>query len=200
MRQLDTCDFCGGAADGVYEVVPASVAGESRRLALCADCRATLQSVVDPLLDAAAEGPDSAPERSEVNDNAEATPERDSSAAESEASDESTEDGIVIESQPASESEDADDEDSDKVADDGSEDDDTEDSDDSSATQSKRRPSGYAQVIRLLQNRDGAMPREDLRALATNAYDLGGREFENAVEAAVENGDVEESAAGLRTI
>jgi len=51
MRQLDSCDFCGERAEGVFEVVPGSAAGGARRLALCSDCRETLQSVVDPLLD-----------------------------------------------------------------------------------------------------------------------------------------------------
>jgi len=55
-------------------------------------------------------------------------------------------------------------------------------------------------VIRLLQNREGAMPRADLRSLATNAYDLRERTFEDALEAAVENGDVEETSGGLRTV
>jgi hypothetical protein len=190
MRQLDTCDFCGDAADGVYEVVPASVAGESRRLALCTDCRATLQSVVDPLLDAAG-SPSAAPEpesESVVAESAERTDD-DTQTDAAESADSTAEpaadDGIVIESGSADEPEAAETVDVDDA--------------DTSSTQSKRRPSGYAQVIRLLQNRDGAMPRDDLRALATNAYDLGGREFDEVVEAAVENGDLKESPAGLRT-
>jgi len=194
MRQLDTCDFCADAADGVYEVVPASVAGESRRLALCADCRATLQSVVDPLLDAADREatPNSDPEpEPESKSGAESgrsddTNSDDSDASASASDAETGEDGIVIESGSDSAEETAD-------ADEGT----TDESGGESGRE--RRPSGYGQVVRLLQNRDGAMPREDLRALATNAYDLGGREFEDAVEAAVENGDVEESPAGLRT-
>ncbi|GAA0261501.1 hypothetical protein [Halobacterium noricense] len=190
MRQLDTCDFCGDAADGVYEVVPASVAGESRRLALCTDCRATLQSVVDPLLDAAGSPPAAAPgaEDKSVTESAERTDD-DSEIDAAESADSTAEsdadDGIVIESGSADDQEATGTEGGDEA--------------DTGGTQSKRRPSGYAQVIRLLQNRDGTMPRDDLRALATNAYDLGGREFKEAVEAAVENGDLEESPAGLRT-
>jgi len=197
MRQLDTCDFCADAADGVYEVVPASVAGESRRLALCADCRATLQSVVDPLLDAAdrdatadqSPAPEREPESERESESATGRNDDDSddSDASASASDAETgEDGIVIESgsDSAEETADADEETTDESG---------------GESGRERRPSGYGQVVRLLQNRDGAMPREDLRALATNAYDLGGREFEDAVEAAVENGDVEESPDGLRT-
>lgn len=189
MRQLDTCDFCGDAADGVYEVVPASVAGESRRLALCTDCRATLQSVVDPLLDAAGAPQGAAPESgtdsgTESVERSDGDAERAASQSADSTAGADADDGIVIESGSADERDAAE----------------TADGDDADRSeQSKRRPSGYARVIRLLQNRDGAMPREDLRALATNAYDLGGREFDEAVEAAVENGDLEESPAGLRT-
>ncbi|CQH61916.1 uncharacterized protein HHUB_3588 [Halobacterium hubeiense] len=189
MRQLDTCDFCADAANGVYEVVPASVAGESRRLALCADCRATLQSVVDPLLDAAGT-PAAAPEaesKSETEPESESESDRRDDAdadaspsVDSAAESGDDEDGIVIESGSRDEQEGGNAENAD-------------------SGKPERRPSGYGQVIRLLQNRDGAMPRDDLRALATNAYNLGGREFEDAVEAAVENGDVEESPDGLRT-
>ncbi len=186
MHQLDTCDFCGDAADGVYEVVPASVAGESRRLALCTDCRATLQSVVDPLLDAAGSPPAAAPEpETEPVQRTDDDIETDAADSASSAVESDADDGIVIESGSGDESGEREAADSDDA--------------DTSSTQSKRRPSGYAQVIRLLQNRDGAMPRDDLRALATNAYDLGSREFDEAVEAGVENGDLEESPAGLRT-
>ncbi|MGB9964539.1 hypothetical protein [Halobacterium hubeiense] len=178
MRQLDACDFCGDAADGVYEVVPASVAGDSRRLALCADCRSTLQSVVDPLLKAAervdGESEPDSPEPATVD--ADAAPAAD-------------EDGVVIESGAA----DA------PGPEDAGETGDEQDDEAAGGAEQERRPPGYGQVIRLLQNRDGAMPRDDLRALATNAYDLGGREFDDALEAAVENGDVEESPDGLRT-
>lgn len=190
MRQLDTCDFCGDAADGVYEVVPASVAGESRRLALCTDCRATLQSVVGPLLDAAGSPPAAAPEAESEPEAASAErtdgdTETDASESASSAVESDADDGIVIESGSGDESGERETEDGDKA--------------NTGGTQSKRRPSGCAQVIRLLQNRDGPMPRDDLRALATNAYDLGSREFDEAVEAGIENGDLEESPAGLRT-
>lgn len=231
MRQLDTCDFCGAAPDGVYEVVPASVAGDPKRLALCADCRDTLQTVVDPLLDAATEqrdsnagrGPrsDSPPAESTtqstppthsgtaIDDAIENTGERDADPSDDTAAtsdDESAatdvagsgDDGVTIEAGDGSEVADSD------GAEDGTDGDETEadaaDASEAAAGGSRaRRPDGYAQIIRLLQNRDSAMPREDLRALATNAYDLSGREFETAVEAAVDNGDVEETGSGLRT-
>ena len=54
MRQLRSCDFCGGDAAGVYEVLPPELApteAEQRRLVLCSDCAGTLETVVDPLLE-----------------------------------------------------------------------------------------------------------------------------------------------------
>jgi len=54
MRQLRRCDFCGGDAAGVYEVLPPELSpteAEQRRLVLCSDCAGTLETVVDPLLE-----------------------------------------------------------------------------------------------------------------------------------------------------
>jgi hypothetical protein len=212
MRQVDSCDFCGDAPDGVFEVVPAAVPDGPVRLALCADCRTTLESVVDPLLaadagdgasrdrdvgsdrqsvaddGAAADGPgDTAP--ASTDDGAASAPNAPTAMRESPADTESGaaaadpaadsgggDDGITIEGQGGGS--------------DGS------GSGDRSAP--AERPDGYAQVLRLLENRDGGMPRSDLRALATNAYDLTDASFEAAVDAALDNGDVEEGAGGLR--
>ncbi|MFC3477689.1 hypothetical protein [Halobacterium litoreum] len=191
MRQLDACDFCGDAPEGVFEVVPATVPDGPVRLALCADCRTTLQTVVDPLLDADGEPAEStggsAAEPASEELAAEPTvdePSRSSPPASDDAA------GVTIEI-----------EDDDETGGDETSADAGDDSADSGTAGGApaRRPDGYAQVIRLLQNREGAMPREDLRALATNAYDLGEQTFEDAVDAAIDNGDVEESAGGLRT-
>ena len=54
MRQLRRCDFCGGDAAGVYEVLPPEVSpteAEQQRLMLCSDCAGTLETVIDPLLE-----------------------------------------------------------------------------------------------------------------------------------------------------
>lgn len=54
MRQLRSCDFCGADSDGVYEVLPPELSpteSQQRRVALCADCLDTLETVVEPLLD-----------------------------------------------------------------------------------------------------------------------------------------------------
>lgn len=169
MRQLDSCDFCADTADGVFEVVPASVADGPVRLALCGDCQATLQTVVDPLLESDGSAPPAtAGTQTTTEPEPETGRESDASASDDDGSEEAdTDDGVTIEEQGG-----------------GS---------------PARRPDGYAQLLRLLQNRDGAMERDDLRALATNAYELTGEEYEAAVEAAVDNGDVEETPEGLRT-
>ena len=206
MRQLDSCDFCGEDAEGVFEVVPGSAAGGSQRLALCASCRGTLQSVVDPLLDSnetgdrtrtsngdagAADSPDDEPDPRGANATPDSVPEVEpdretDSAPEQVAADEASSDGGTSEATRRSERDQA----GEGV---------TIQSSDPGASSGEERPEGYAQVIRLLQNRDGAMPRSDLRSLATNAYDLSEQTFEEAVGAAVENGDVEETSGGLRT-
>lgn len=43
-------------------------------------------------------------------------------------------------------------------------------------------------VMRLLQNREFPVDREEIRAVATNAYDLDGSEFDAVVDAAVDRG------------
>lgn len=189
MRQLDTCDFCGEQPEGVYEAVPDSLGGGPQRLALCASCRETLQSIVDPLLDAADgdASTESSPDAASGSTTQTEQPAGSTDTAADTAADKQTE---TERSSSASRSEQPDvsmpnDAESTAAA-----------TTDESAVS---KPDGYAQVLRLLQNRDEAMPREDLRALATNAYDLGDRTFEEAVDAAIENSDVEETADGLRT-
>ncbi|MDH5018864.1 hypothetical protein [Halobacterium rubrum] len=225
MRQVDTCDFCGEAPDGVFEVVPAAVPDGPVRLALCADCQRTLETVVDPLLDAdageAGDGavgdsqrddtgaagepadstttaPESAPERTATT----AAPSGTRNAADGPASsadaDASSAETDVVQSETDASSDDTDaartetDAGSADAADDGIT------IEEPSGGTPVERPDGYAQVLRLLENRDDGMPRSDLRSLATNAYDLTDASFEAAVEAAIENGDVEDTAGGLR--
>jgi hypothetical protein len=211
MRQLDTCDFCGEQPEGVYEVVPGTIAGGPQRLALCASCRDTLQSVVDPLLDAAERGPRAESSTSSPADSDQhSEPERGPTASRadqpdismpngSESSDDAAAEDTAVEDAAAAGS---------ATEHSAAEESTTEDAtaresaaDESGSTESPaEKPDGYAQVLRLLQNRNEAMPRADLRALATNAYDLGDRTFEDAVDAAIENGAVEETADGLRTL
>lgn len=185
MRQVDTCDFCGDAPDGVFEVVPAAVSDGPVRLALCADCRTTLETVVDPLLAADASDTEPASDGTATADSDDSNDSNDSDDAADAAPNTPT---AMRDSPDADE---ADSTDADSSDDDGV-------TIESGGSTPAERPDGYAQVLRLLENRDGGMPRGDLRALATNAYDLDERTFETAVDAAVENGDVEDTSGGLR--
>ncbi|MFB6072145.1 MAG: hypothetical protein ABEJ88_04165, partial [Halobacterium sp.] len=201
MRQLDTCDFCGDAPEGVFEVVPASVADGPVRLALCADCRSTLQTVVDPLLDADESAEQSAGQSAEqsAEESAEQSADQPTDQSRGSSTDAETDgDGVTIQPSDARDADQSASNTGDRSGSDAA-DRAAADEDRSAGGSPARRPDGYAQVIRLLQNREGAMPREDLRALATNAYDLREPAFEDAVDAAIENGDVEEAAGGLRT-
>lgn len=53
MRELRSCDFCGGDAAGTFEVVPDELAPsetEQRRVVLCPHCLDTLETVLEPFL------------------------------------------------------------------------------------------------------------------------------------------------------
>ncbi|SEH13429.1 hypothetical protein SAMN04487967_1368 [Natronorubrum sediminis] len=53
MRELRTCDFCGGDAAGTFEVLPPELEpteSEQRRVVLCAGCKPTLEELLEPLL------------------------------------------------------------------------------------------------------------------------------------------------------
>jgi len=170
MRQLDTCDFCGDPADGVYEVLPDGVDADERRLVLCTHCHEVLAGVVDPLL-AALDGDTSGGVTPSNDASADASP---NPPADGRPDADAAADADVSEAAAATAAA-------------------------SSATASRAdRPEGYAKVVRLLRNRPEAMSRADLTELATGAYDLSERDVEAAVDAAVENGHVEETSAGLR--
>lgn len=180
-------------------MVPAGVADGPVRLALCADCRRTLETVVDPLLDAREADTSSGDD----NRGADAA-----ATGESEGRPATASDGRAAATAASSDAPDADrdtpTEDGATDASTGESDTDSDDGDDGitieepSSERPAERPDGYAQVLRLLENRDGGMPRGDLRSLATNAYDLTDTSFEAAVEAAVENGDVADAGGTLR--
>lgn len=203
MRQLRTCDFCGDDPTGVYEVLPASLGpteAEQRRVALCAGCRNTLESTLEPLL-ARLDGSETASSEPAPNP-ATPAPERDPNPVAEPRSAPDPEPTPEPET-PAEAAEP--DENADDVADEG-ENADALPGERAAVRKEVRRiaprgdrPPGYDKVLRLLQNREGAMKRDDLRTLVTNAYGLGDGEFDAVVDAAVENGDLAESRKGLRT-
>ncbi|QLC33252.1 hypothetical protein EFA46_003185 [Halarchaeum sp. CBA1220] len=205
MRELDRCDFCAERADGVYEVLPPEVDAAERRLVLCADCRDTLAGVVDPLLDALG-GRDA----TETDGDADRSVTLEPPASEAEGRDaaaaDADRDGDGGRHRDDGDADDATTETADDadVADDASGDDardDGDDADDGEATEGARsvvRPEGYRRVVRLLRNRPAAMTRGDLAELASGAYDLDADDVDGIVDAALENGHLEETPEGLR--
>ncbi|WP_207586614.1 hypothetical protein [Halomontanus rarus] len=61
MRELRSCDFCGGDAAGTFEIVPPQLEpteAEQRRVVLCEACKARLEALLEPLLARAGLGVD----------------------------------------------------------------------------------------------------------------------------------------------
>lgn len=193
MRELSTCDFCGGEAAGVYEVVPGDLpAVSSRRMVLCDGCRDTLASVVDPLLDAipggsggpagagqtagaAASGVESTAPEPSPEPTAEPSPEP-SPEPEPEPS---PEPDLTEETKAA-----------------------TEGTTTEPAEKPERieRPEGYGKVVRLVENRESGIMRRDLEELATSAYGLGASDVEAAIDFAIQEGRFVETENGLQTM
>lgn len=201
MRELDRCDFCGDAPEATYEVVPPHLPSGGRRLALCASCRDRLAAVVDPLVDALDEPephePDyepPEPDHEPHGQHSEGEPDGPAEPADGEG--------------PRTDGEEAGTDDGEAGTDDGEAETDSEGAgtdgeevvDDASSADDRRaeRPAGYGQVLRLLRNRPEAMARPDVTELADSAYDLTAADVEAVLDAAVANGDVEETPDGLR--
>lgn len=191
MRELSTCDFCGDDAAGVYEVIPEEIEAPdaTRRLALCQDCRDTLDGVITPLLDRLSGETDAGPSPDEVPEPEPTT----ISGAEPEPVPETPEPD-----RPAAQNEDVQSEGPETETEVREEAVEKLTSADESEPEPAPKPAGYRKLMRLLQNRDGAMSRDALHTLATNAYGISDEEFEEIVEAAIENGDLVETAEGLK--
>jgi len=219
MRELRTCDFCDADPVGVFEPLPPRLVAAQQRVALCADCRDTLQRVLAPL-DAAdgADSVDTADTTDDANTDATANTSRTDDAAETTGTDDAADDESASTSATAPTS--TDDETTvstpdgvtigdatagDEPAAYGPTDDaargaaaarDEASPDD--GTGRVERPTGYGKVIRLVRNRDEALPRGDLEELASSAYDLPADTVHRAVDAAVENGDLQEVDGAIR--
>lgn len=178
MRQVRTCDFCGAEASGTYEPLPASIPG-GPRLLLCDGCRDRLGTVVDPLLARLDEATDPAGDtggrRQEAPDGGAGVTSgggrsRESPPDHERSTAEST--GSVV-----SESRDA-----------------------GGRSQAERggTPPGYRKVMRLLENRELPMAREDAEHLAAEAYDLDPAEVAQAIDHAVEYGRLREVDGQLK--
>lgn len=217
MRELSACDFCGGEAAGVYEVVPGDIPGVSaRRMVLCEGCRDTLADIVDPLLDAGRAGGRAKAKRgSEVSHSATMSePESESAAvpepatepdaaAESDAAADSTPEpdaGASVDPEPAAEPESESKPDPEPAPEPGPQPADGESAEPAAAEpEPVERPAEYGKVVRLVENRDDGIPRSDLEELATSAYGLSHGDVEEAIDFALEHGTFEETSSGLKT-
>lgn len=229
MRELSTCDFCGDDADGVYEVLPDDIGPVTapRRLALCTDCEGLLSSVLEPVLDrlraADTDGDSAATSRTESGPESEryigskserladptqppADPDAEGvqieapeTAADDTDAEPAAEPTAETDAESADDSADQPDVESAAKSPDDSAGKPTGPDADSGAGSTGSKPAGYGKLIRLLQNREGSMPREALHALATNAYDMSDEAFEEIVDTAIENGDIQETEKGLQT-
>lgn len=173
MRQVDTCDFCGDTAAGLFEPLPASMP-DSPRLALCDGCRDRLASVVDPLL-------------ARLEDGASGTVAEPGSGG---APDEGAGRGSTDPGQPASDgsgtttarSADAPGAGPDDSADEGG----VGESRDAGGREKRERrgtPPGYRKVMRFLENRQLPVDRSEAEFLVGEAYDLD----EDAVAAVIDH-------------
>jgi hypothetical protein len=176
MPQLRSCYFCGSVGDSLreYEVVPERLVdpGGSRSAVLCSTCQEKLRRVLDPLVEAAespAGGPDPGVSVGEVTfESADDT---------SEAVD--GRDGGADETITVTEREtDPENGDEDDVPDDDV-------------------PDGYYKVLRLLQNREFPMERDDLTAIVTGAYDVTEPQCERILKTAIDRGVLVEDGSTL---
>lgn len=204
MRQVRTCDFCSDDAAGLYEPSPPSVP-DGPRLLLCEGCRDRLSSVVDPLV-AALEGdaePDTgsqatppspddgneapareADERPRAGRRTAGAGEAGQTAGAGEAAsdptlppDERSVEPATAETGQVNESRDA-----------------------GGRSQGERAgaPTGYRKVMRLLENRELPMDRQEAVDLAAEAYELDGEEVSAAIDHAVRYGRFREVGGELK--
>jgi hypothetical protein len=177
MRELRSCDFCGGDAAGVYEPLPPDLVDDQRRAALCPDCRATLADLLDPL------------RPSEERDAPNADGDADRPTADRTDGADPGDCAVTVE--PAAGA-DADAERDGAATDAGTERavESEDGADEAPADRSGGRPRGYRKLIRLVSNREDAVSRADLTEVAQSAYGIDPAQAETALEAAVANGDL----------
>lgn len=228
MRELRRCDFCGDDAVGTFAVLPAALEpteAEQRRVVLCPDCKARLETLLEPLLERvgaddtesetepADDGADSHTDGTTTGDTEtgtvvgsadEATRKRSRDAT----TDAGLEGGITFErSEPTADGDGSETEGSDAdadVTDDRATDTDAPDSsgessDESAVANTGTPPSNaYGKVVRLLRNREFPMERSAVESLAAGAYDLEADEVDAIVEHAIEQGEFVENGGQLR--
>lgn len=193
MREVRACDFCGEGAAGVFEVLPAGVDGDARRMVLCADCQDTLDGVLAPLLDALGDrtgtgagtttgggsgASDERPAETAATGAGGATESTDADRAETAA----TGAGGASTSTDTSG---------------GGEDGEVHEAGGRPASARRGPPKGYSKVMRFLEGREFPMERERAEELAADAYGLERETVAAAIEHAKKHGRVREASGKL---
>jgi hypothetical protein len=169
MREVRACDFCGEAAAGVFEVLPAGVAGdEPKRMVLCTACEETLAGVVDPLLDAGAAADE--PLVAEAEPTADAV---------------GTAEAVAENHDGAGEVDDDDDAAADAETD---TDEDVHEAGGRPARNRSGTPKGYSKVMRFLEGREFPMEREAAEEMVAEAYELDPAAVSAAIDHAAKHG------------
>lgn len=233
MDRLSSCYFCGDALDASlseYPVVPRSLDPDpdhQQQVVLCSTCRTKLATVVETVVDAAANertadddqatlmdesGIDPRPDPTAISDAdetglldgdddplADSSPPRNGTGS----GDESGRDRGTPSASPGDTGPTADDTGPDGGGSDDSHERDRDETTDADSgggddtdgpTLSRLE---YSKVMRLVQNRDLPVPRNEIREVAVNAYDIDPAEFDTILNAAVERGLIGEENGRL---
>ena len=212
MSRLAACYFCGTALDAPvesYPVVPAALApteAEQRTVTLCDGCREKLGTVVEHVVAAAeseaadegvglsAAGAPADGSETGVSVDPEPTTETAGGTESREDSEETPErlaDDDSVEAGPG------DAEESNEGEAEAEADDEGGDAQPTGAAAAGVTPAAYNRVVKLLQNREFPVDIEEMRTLATNAYDLDPGEFDAIVEALAEREPVRRDGGQL---
>jgi hypothetical protein len=224
MPDLRSCYFCGDPGDslGTYAVIPPRLnpsEAEQRRVVLCSTCNEKLVRVMTPLVDRLDQ---SAPSETTGRESATSRPGASQSSVEETAGDGPgigpAGSGITIESpgeeptgpggedsetstDPRREDADVDDTETGSGSDDPlepSDADGAQESGETGAAAPREEPSAdYRKVMRLLENREFPVPRADLEAVVTSAYDIDDDQCRRILDYAIERGVLVEEGATL---
>jgi hypothetical protein len=171
MREVRACDFCGEAAVGVFEVLPAGVVDdEPKRMVLCEGCEGTLSGVVDPLLDARA---------AEPADDGEAGTETESTTDEAADDGEAGDDGTT------------------SAGEDEGENGPVHEAGGRPTRNRSGTPKGYSKVMRFLEGREFPMEREAAETMVVEAYGMDGATVEAAIDHAAKHGRIRVASGKL---
>jgi hypothetical protein len=157
---------------------------------LCDSCKATLQTLIEPLIERAGGPTDSGP--SEPSETAEDTESND--LIESNADD----DGSLLGEQASNSTETATVEDDSETDDSGATSADTSGPEPSSRSQIDDRPDNYGKVLKLLRNREFPMDRAEVVTIATSAYQLDARNVQAVIDEAIDRGEFLEANGQLQ--